>query len=71
MIIKRNLIFRWVAALILAVVIGKYLGRAIAWYRVYSQPSEPVMMEIPPEDRNQEGEGDREQRGRQPKSLSI
>jgi hypothetical protein len=68
---KRKIIVRWVLAFILAVIIGKYLGRAIAWYVVYSQPSAPVMMEIHREDRNQDSEADQEKLGRQPKRLSI
>ena len=68
---KRKFIFRWALALIFAVIIGRYLGRAIAWYVVYSQPSHPPIIKIHPEDRNRNGDCDREKRGRQQKRLAI
>jgi hypothetical protein len=68
--IKRKFILRLALALILAVIIGRYLGRAIAWYDVYSQPAQHFI-KIHPVVPNKDGDFNQEKRGQQQKRLAI
>ncbi len=42
----RKRILLWVLAFVFALIVGPLLGRGIAWLKVYSEPSRPVIIQI-------------------------